>query len=520
MAVTIDINANPKGFESGLDSMRAKVNGFATHLGGIGTKIAGAFAAEKVFEKAFEKLQQAADDFKELNAEIARGTALTGASAEQFQKVAFAAKLARVEGGEMEKAILKIRSASADAAKGDPDANEIFSKLQIDPQKFAVADYAEQVLMLADSFATLAKKGDPVKTMLEALGSKNRSLIEFLGQGRDVIAKTMETPGITISDETHDKAEAKRRARETEEQKRIASPATQRIIEAQSTGNKAVNAAADVLASVINFISEGANQTADMLGTNDDPEWYLKKYRENLSANPEDAAYARKKYLELGGKPEALGSNPDAITNPFTAVTNAGNAVAASMGVTVPAADKAAADKKRLTTPIPELFGTASERAGMAERSHEMDFRNSQALQVNLDEKLKSLTGERLRILTAATSEKDPKKAFDLLMKGKGMESEIMSIGKEMNAPDQLTVKAGHIAEMGGGGPVSTFGGVEVKITESTNYLKEIRDRLLGPAGDFFFTPGHIANGEGPNKPAGVYPTARPVSVDNFDKER
>jgi hypothetical protein len=73
---------------------------------------------------------------------------------------------------------------------------------------------------------------------------------------------------------------------------------------------------------------------------------------------------------------------------------------------------------------------------------------------------------------------------------------------------------------MGGGGPVATFGGMEVKITESTNYLKEIRDRLLGGAGDFFFTPGHIAQGEGPNMPAGVYPTARPVSVPNFPKER
>jgi hypothetical protein len=156
----------------------------------------------------------------------------------------------------------------------------------------------------------------------------------------------------------------------------------------------------------------------------------------------------------------------------------------------------------------------------MAERQHEMDFRNSQLLQVSLDEKLKALTGERLRILTAATAEKDPKKAFDLLMKGKGMESEIMSIGKELNAPSNLTVKAGHIAEMGGGGPMATFGGMEMKITESTNYLKEIRDRILGPGGDFFFTPGHIAQGEGPNMPAGVYPAARPVSVDNFDKER
>jgi len=92
MAVTIDINANPKGFESGLDSMRAKVNGFATHLGGLGTKIAAGMGAERLFEKAFDALRDGIEDIKQFKDELEDVQASLGVSADEAQRFSYAMK--------------------------------------------------------------------------------------------------------------------------------------------------------------------------------------------------------------------------------------------------------------------------------------------------------------------------------------------------------------------------------------------------------------------------------------------
>ena len=504
MAVTIDINANPKGFESGLDAMRAKVNAFSNHMGGLGTKIAAGLGAERLFEKAFAVMREGIEDIKEFKDQLEDVQASLGVSADEAQRFSYAVKRADADTGETLKGLLKLRNLSRDAVAGDPNAKETFANLGIDEKAFAAQSLTEQVLTLSDAFKELSKNGaasDVALQFLDAMGTKNRSVLKLLGRDRDTLATDFNETKVIGGDtlDKLDQAKEKKVADETAARAKLAnSGATEQMLNAEAVGRDLKQAATSVLSNSI----EGAVQIADSVN------WLANKVSFGLTGYDPMSARGKRIAKEDAEKEAAAHPERAAFTNPFTAVQSAvtamggGNKALTGTGTT---------DK---------MFGNASERAAMAERQHEMDFRNSQLLQVSLDEKLKSLTGERLRILTAATAEKDPKKAFDLLMKGKGMESEIMSLGKEMSAPDQLTVKAGHIAEMGGGGPVATYGGMEVKITESTNYLKEIRDRLLGPAGDFFFTPGHIANGEGPNMPAGVYPVARPVSVDNFEKER
>lgn len=504
MAVTIDINANPKGFESGLDSMRAKVNGFATHLGGLGTKIAAGMGAERLFEKAFDALRDGIEDIKQFKDELEDVQASLGVSADEAQRFSYAMKRADADSGETLKAMLKLRTLAGEAVAGDPNAKEAFANLGIDEKAFAAQSLTEQVLTLSDAFKELSKNGaasDVALQFLEVMGTKNRSVLKLLGRDRDTLARDMSDTKV-IGDDTLAKLDEAKEAKVADETAARAamanSGAAEQILNAESVGRTAKQGATSVLANSI----EGVVQLVDTAN------WLADKLSFGLTGY--DPMSARGKRIAKEEAEKELAAHPEraAFTNPLTTVKSAVTAMGGG--------NKALTG----TGTTEKMFGNASERAAMAERQHEMDFRNSQLLQVNLDEKLKALTGERLRILTAATAEKDPKKAFDLLMKGKGMESEIMSIGKELNAPSNLTVKAGHIAEMGGGGPMATFGGMEMKITESTNYLKEIRDRILGPGGDFFFTPGHIAKGEGPNMPAGVYPAARPVSVDNFDKER
>jgi len=485
MAVTIDINANPKGFESGLDSMRAKVNGFATHLGGLGTKIAAGIGAERLFEKAFDALRDGIEDIKQFKDELEDVQASLGVSADEAQRFSYAMKRADADSGETLRGMLKLRTLAGSAIAGDPNAKEAFANLGIDEKAFAAQSLTEQVLTLSDAFKELSKNGaasDVALQFLEVMGTKNRSVLKLLGRDRDTLARDMSDTKV-IGDDTLAKLDEAKEAKVADETAARADLANSGVVEGvakiERIGRVAKSGFTKLVGWIGNNLETVALQTLGIGGA--------LAIREAGKDSPESSA---------------------AITNPLTTVKSAVTALGGG--------NKALTG----TGTTEKMFGNASERAAMAERQHEMDFRNSQLLQVSLDEKLKALTGERLRILTAATAEKDPKKAFDLLMKGKGMESEIMSIGKELNAPSNLTVKAGHIAEMGGGGPMAIFGGMEVKITESTNYLKEIRDRILGPGGDFFFTPGHIAQGEGPNMPAGVYPAARPVSVDNFDKER
>jgi hypothetical protein len=473
MAVTIDINANPKGFESGLDAMRAKVGSFSTAINGMGAKIAAGFTVGKIVEKSLGALQENAEAYKEMNAEIARGTALLGAQVEEFQKVAFAAKAVRLNGGEMEKSLLKLNTDAAKAGNGDADAKEIFSSIGLDAEKFAAADYAEKVLMLADAFAELSRKGSAVEPMLKALGSDNRSMIQFLEQGRAAIQKKMDTPGIAISAADHEEYEKEREEKQTSSQKALADPVNKKIIKANNKVGK-----------IWDGVRKGFAHTINWLIPDDTPE-EIQKEKEEKEAD-------ERSQNRLIHRPSDWKSGAGAGAN----------------------------GKKRLTTPIPKLFGTESQRAAMAERSHEMDFRNSQLLETDPKVKMNNLLGERQRILDRAAKEPDKAKAFDLSMKAKGMEPEIMGHAKESLAPDMLTVKAGHIAEMGGGGPVATFGGAEVKIGEGNNLLREIRDALLGKGGGGSWSPGNIPNGEGPVQEPGFYPTSRPMSVENFPKER
>lgn len=489
--VEIEIGANPRPFESALDSMRKRAGDFAGHLQGLGSKIAAGVASAAIFQKTVEKIGDAVEQYKQFNDQIERGKVLLGGTGEEWQRIAHAANLAEVETADLEKALLRMRGLSADAMKGDPDARGTFANLEIDPEKFGMAPLTEQTLMLADAFTELSKRGDPVNLFMESLGAKNRSLILLLKQGREEIAKTMQAAPV-ISDDAHDAEMIADDARKTRAARKRAAVAESGAVETKDAVDRIWEKTAEGTMDFLGGVHDLAIETANFLGTNTEGE----RTRDERRQDRERAAILHAFGIKPGDVVPDFAPRGDPSDEPRT-----------------PPEKPPATPKAPLALPV----FAPSEAAAMNEQQRQMDERNRMLLVDSASERAEALKGEQLRILTSATQESDPKKAFSLLMKGKGMESEIVSAIKAMDAPENLVVKSGRGAEMGLGGPSVSFGGVEMQLRQQTDYLRIIAAKVSGNAGSFVMSTGGTAP-DGSQNPAGVFPLA--TITPNFPKER
>lgn len=141
--------------------------------------------------------------------EMSKGAQRAGVTTEAFSELAYVAKLADVEVGEMARTFAKLATTLEAAKAGQKDAVELLSRLKIDPSKLKDGD--ELLMALADRFAAMADGATKTAMAVEVFGERiGPKLIPFLNAGRAGIEGLREEArqlGVTVSTETGKAAE-------------------------------------------------------------------------------------------------------------------------------------------------------------------------------------------------------------------------------------------------------------------------------------------------------------------------
>ena len=491
--IEVSVGAKTTAFTSALDKMRAQAEGFSQHLSGLGSKVAGGFVAANIFDKALEKISETIDAVKQAAEETKSLSTQLDESADSAQRLAYAAKMAGVDASELAKAMLHVRQLAGEAQKGNPDAAETFSKLGIDPKILATQDAAHQVQTLAAAFEELKGKGDRVAVMLEAVGTKNREMLRVFESGPKQLQSWMEQAS-PLGENFLAHMEAMRQKSVATSARRAQQVAESGTLEIEAELKKTTGKVTDALLETLGKVHDASITINRSVGGNQWLAAMINPLAGMVSSDATTTFEARE--AAKGDALRAPVSSGKNISLDFEMYKQLGliserNDSARTAGSAALRAGRAAHDALRAgltgTGDARPTWANASTRAAAAEKLREADARNDLLFQADPAARANALKAEQLRIFEASMKESNPNKALELLLKGKGMEGEIFSAMRALGGTDMLTVRGSKLAEMGGGGPVAAFGGVEIKLQESNNLLRDIRDALRGSANNYTF---------------------------------
>ena len=125
-----------------------------------------------------------AESFSKVGEEIALGAEAAGISAEEFQKLAYAAKLNNVEVNEMQQGLRVLSKQLYDARSGSQQANKAFQAVGFSPEQVrGFKNSKDALLALSDRFANIQ---DPIKKAAlaqELLGRGGTRMVSLLSKG-------------------------------------------------------------------------------------------------------------------------------------------------------------------------------------------------------------------------------------------------------------------------------------------------------------------------------------------------
>lgn len=179
--VQIDFNANLARFTSSLDKATADLSKFQSNAERMNAQISKSFAALTAgltvgfFSSSLKDLADFADN-------MGKAAQRAGTTAKSFSELAYAASLSDVEVGTLEQALGQLSLKLDEAKKGSKEANEIFSRLKIDPKQFN--DSAEALKAVADRFNQLPD-GSTKTALAKSLGKAWMDLIPLLNEGTE-----------------------------------------------------------------------------------------------------------------------------------------------------------------------------------------------------------------------------------------------------------------------------------------------------------------------------------------------
>lgn len=202
MASTVEVNfnANLARFTSSIDKATADLSKFQSNVDRISGNISKSFAALGAgltvgfFTSALKDVADFAD-------EMGKAAQRSGTTAKSFSELAYAASLSDVEVGTLEQALGQLSLKLDEAKKGSKEANEIFSRLKIDPKQFN--DSAEALKAVADRFNQIPD-GSTKTALAKSLGKAWMDLIPLLNEGTEGLkaaADEAERFGRTVDNE-------------------------------------------------------------------------------------------------------------------------------------------------------------------------------------------------------------------------------------------------------------------------------------------------------------------------------
>ena len=201
--LTIDIGARIDGMKKGLAQAQTRVGKFANSVkkkfSNVQAALAGAFAVGAAV-RSITRLVSAADDIGKLSARI-------GFTAEEYQKLTFAARRAGASNADVEKAIKRMQSTIVDAERGLSSATDAFDALGLSVTDLKGKAPEQQFQIIADAMHGITDATMKSATAQDVFGRAGNALIPLLGTYRELKKEAEELGGV-IDNETVKAAES------------------------------------------------------------------------------------------------------------------------------------------------------------------------------------------------------------------------------------------------------------------------------------------------------------------------
>ena len=212
--VEVRLTANASGLQAGMGAAATSVEASARRIRESWARVGSAFSSVGLLvagtlttiAAGFAASVKHQIDFAD---NMSKGAQRAGVSTEAMSELAYVAKLADIEVGELAKTFAKLAVTLSDAKAGQKEAVELLKRLKIDPK--GLKDGDDLLLALADRFSQMADGAGKTATAVEVFGERiGPKLIPLLNGGRIGIAELREEArrlGVVIDTETGKAAE-------------------------------------------------------------------------------------------------------------------------------------------------------------------------------------------------------------------------------------------------------------------------------------------------------------------------
>lgn len=204
--ITVKVGFDGTAAETGLGKLRKESDSFSSQLT---TRLAGAFAAMTLFDRGVAFATKTFEKFADVSDKAERA----GISAEDFQRIGYAAELSGTSMEAAAKAMREIRNATADAAAGNKKATESLLALGFTQEEITRGEIKSTEVLLKMAAAYKAAGSDAAKFGIATAILSNRTASEMMpllassqgelsqAMGRDVVSQDVTDQMKAVADQ-------------------------------------------------------------------------------------------------------------------------------------------------------------------------------------------------------------------------------------------------------------------------------------------------------------------------------
>lgn len=256
--VNILFKAQTGDLRKGVDAAQNKVKDLGKTVDKTGDKMEASFSKSSAFiagglaamgaaaVRAAKDFAKFVLDFQGID-ELAKTSQKLGMTTEAVASLNHAAGLTGAGAEAMEKGLLKMVKATAEAANGAGAARGALEELGLDAKELAASSPEQQFYMIADAMETVENSNDKVKLAMQLFGKAGADLIPTMMGGSEALkeyAKDAERLGLTIDTQSAASVEAANDAWD------------QMTLAMKGIGNSIIGFIAPVIKGVANLVTE------------------------------------------------------------------------------------------------------------------------------------------------------------------------------------------------------------------------------------------------------------------------
>jgi hypothetical protein len=177
-ALSVFLTANTTPFQRRMRRANTVVNSFKRTVMGVGGAIAGAFAVSKITTGISSLI--------DLGDEIGKASKRIGITAEEYQKLAFAARRAGATSNDVERAFKRMSSTIFDAGKGLKESQDALSKIGLSFEMLNGMKPDKQFAKIADALNKVDDATNKAALAQDIFGRAGTALIPLLNDYKEL----------------------------------------------------------------------------------------------------------------------------------------------------------------------------------------------------------------------------------------------------------------------------------------------------------------------------------------------